>query len=261
MSRYNRARKRGGRNIEGRRAVLEALRGGMSAEKILLSNDVVRSQQIDEILKLSKDANVKIERIAGREMDRISTTKKAQGVIGIFPEREYASLEDMVLLADSRKEKPLICLLDGIQDPQNLGAIARTLEVAGGHGLVIPDRRASGITPGAVRASAGAIEHLLVAKVHNMRKSVDLLAMLGLKIIGLTSEGGMNYAKAPMDCPLALVIGGEMEGLSRGVRDSCDLLVTIPQHGKVASLNASAAAAIVIFASVQQRTDDNDNDT
>ena len=253
MSRYSRARKRAGSTVEGRRAVLEALRSGREIERILMAEGSDFGPQLQDIVVLAEQAGIPVEAIERRELEAQSATKKAQGVIALVPDHRYSSVEDMVMAADALGQAPLICVLDGIQDPHNLGAIARTLDAAGGHGLVIPERRAVGVTPGAVRASAGALEHVSVCRAKNLAKTVESMKLMRIHVIGLDAAGETGYTEADYTIPVAIVVGSEGEGMSPRVRTACDTLVSIPMLGKLASLNASVSAGIVLFEAVRQR--------
>lgn len=254
MSRYSRARKRAtGQTVEGRRSVLEALRSGREIERILMVEGIDFGPQLQEIVVLAEQAGIPVDALERRELEAQSATKKAQGVIAFVPDHRYSSVEDMVMAADSANEPPLICVLDGIQDPHNLGAIARTLDAAGGHGLVIPERRAVGVTPGAMRASAGALEHVSVCRAKNLGKTVEQMKLLKLKVIGLDADGDTDYTEADYTEPCAIVVGAEGEGMSGRVREACDTMVSIPMGGKIASLNASVSAALVLFEASRQR--------
>ena len=253
MSKFSRARKLHAQTVEGRRAVLEALRGGRPIDRILMAEGIELGPQLMDVVTLAGEADIDVEAVSKGELDRQSHTNKHQGVIAIVADPRYASVEDMIFLADEQGEAPLIVVLDGVQDPQNLGAVARTVNAAGAHGVVIPERRAVGITPGSVRASAGALEHILLAREPNLAKSVQYLKQLGLRIVGLDADGDTAHVSADLTGPTAIVIGSEGEGMSPQVRELCDELVSIPMYGEVASLNASVSAAIVLYEAVRQR--------
>ncbi len=251
MSRYGRAR--GKPTIEGRRAVLEALRAGREVERILMYANAQLGPQLREIVFLADQAGIQVEAITRQNLDRTAATKKHQGVVAVVPDRRYAQLEDIILSADHRSEKTLIVILDGIQDPHNLGAIARTVDAAGAHGMVIPQRKAVGITPGAIRASAGALEHVQVAQVSNIAKTIRYLKTMNVRTVGLDADASADYTSADYTTPVALVAGSEERGMSQTVRSACDSLISIPLLGQVHSLNASVAAAIVLYEAARQR--------
>jgi 23S rRNA (guanosine2251-2'-O)-methyltransferase len=233
--------------------VLEALRSGREIDRILMAEGIEFGPQLQDIVVLADQAGIPVEALDRDEIEARSATKKAQGVIAEVPDHRYSSVEDMVMAADAAGQAPLICVLDGIQDPHNLGAIARTLDAAGGHGLVIPERRAVGVTPGAVRASAGALEHVAVCRAKNLGRAVESLKVMKLKVIGLDAEGETDYTEPDYTEPVAIVVGSEGEGMSQRVRTVCDALVSIPMLGKLASLNASVSTGIVLFEAVRQR--------
>jgi 23S rRNA (guanosine2251-2'-O)-methyltransferase len=251
MSRFSRARK--SPTVEGRRAVLESLRAGREVHSILLAEGIEPGPQIGEITSRARAAGVPVETAPRAEVDRRAATKHHQGVIAFVTDAAYIALDDLIEEAQS-SGVPLIVLLDGIQDPQNLGAIARTVDAAGAHGIVVPERRAVGVTPGAVRASAGALEHVPVARVTNLGRAVDQVKESGIWVVGLDMAGDRTYTEVDLTRPTALVVGSEGEGISRLVREKCDVLAAIPLKGKVASLNASVAAAILLYEAVRQRS-------
>ena len=253
MSRYGRARVRGGNNAEGRRAVLELLRSGHPIAHLYIAQGVEPGPQIEEILRLAGNHGITVSQLTPKAMLRMSATKKTQGVIATTPERTYVLVEDIVMAVGEQHEEPLLCVLDGIQDPHNVGAIARTLEAFGGHGMVLAASRAAGITPGAIRASAGAIEHLMVARESSITKALGRLQTHGLKAVGLDSTAESSIDTLDLRGPLALVIGAEARGMSQSVTQSCNAIGRIPLRGKIASLNASVAAGIALFEIYRQR--------
>ncbi len=248
-----RARKIHARTVEGRRAVLEAVRAERDIARIMMAEGIEFGPQLSEIVVTADQLAIPVEAVGRKELDRVSHTAKHQGVIAIVADPRYASIEDMMHLADQRKESPLLVVLDGIQDPHNLGAVARTVNAAGAHGIVIPERRSASITPGAIRASAGALEHVLVAREPNLPRTVKYLSQLGLHMVGLDSDGDREYGDAALTGGTAIVVGSEGEGMSRQVRTACDEIVGIPMFGEIASLNASVSAALVLYETVRQR--------
>lgn len=254
MSRYGRARKVHANTVEGRRAVLEAFRAERRIERLLIANGIEIGPQMREIIALAETAEVLVEHLDRRDLDRQSKTKKSQGVIAVLPDNRYVSIEDIIFDADSKNQNPLIAVLDGIVDPHNLGAIARTMDAAGGHGIIIPERRATGVTPGAIRASAGALMHLPVARVVNIPRTIDYLNQLGLQTLSLDADADKIYTDADLTPPTAIVIGSEEKGVSRLARTKCTGAISIPMHGQLASLNASVSAAIAIYEAVKQRS-------
>ena len=253
MSRYSRARKVHSNTVEGRRAVLEALRSGRKIDRLLIADGLEMGAQMREIFSLSESMGVEAEVISRKKLGRQSRTKKSQGVVAVLPDLRYASVEDMIFDADGKGEQPLIAVLDGILDPHNLGAIARTLDAAGGHGVIIPERRAAGVTPGAIRASAGALMHVPVARVVNVNRTLEHLGNMGVQLVGLDAGGDVDYTEVDFSSATALVVGSEEKGLSRLALARCDALVSIPMHGELASLNASVSAGIVLYEAERQR--------
>jgi 23S rRNA (guanosine2251-2'-O)-methyltransferase len=215
--------------------------------------ELERGPQIEEIIRLARAAKIPIEPARKRDLDRASATSKHQGVIALTPDPQYVPLDKLLIDASAGNDAPLIAVLDGIEDPQNLGAIARTVDGAGGHGLIIPERRAASISPGAVRASAGALEHVPVARVVNLGRALEEIKSAGVWTVGLDADADQDYTQIDLTGPTAIVIGAEGSGLSRLVREKCDLRASIPLLGELESLNASVSAAIVLYEAVRQR--------
>lgn len=253
MSRFSRAKNIHGQTVEGRRAVLESLRAGRDIERLIMVADVELGSQLQEIVMLASEAGIEVEAVSRKELDAQSQTKKSQGVIAVVPDPRYHNPEDLMMSASTDGEAPLLVMLDGIQDPHNLGAIARTADAAGAHGLIIPDRRAVGITPGAVRASAGALEHVKVSRVGNLNRAIENLKAQGMLVIGLDADGDVEYSEADFTGPVVVVVGSEGKGLSRLVRENCDQIASIPMTGQLSSLNASVSAGIVLYEAFRQR--------
>lgn len=236
--------------IFGRNPVIEALENGKKLDKVLLLDGTTGS--ISKIFAMAKDANVKVEFVDRKVLDRISGGENHQGVIAKAQTFEYSQIRDIIELAQKRGEEPFVLILDGIEDPHNLGAIMRTAECSGAHGIVIAERRASGVTPVAVKVAAGAAEHVLVARVTNTARAIDELKDLGLWITGL-DMGKTHYYQQNLTGPIGIVVGNEGKGLSRLVKEKCDFITSIPLKGKVTSLNASNAACVVAYEVVRQR--------
>lgn len=239
--------------LEGRNPVLEALKAGRPLNRILLSEAAGRPPTIVEITRVARQNRVIIERVDRRSIDRLSPTGRSQGVIAITAAKPYTNLDRLLEIAQERREPPLIVILDKLEDPQNLGAIIRTTEASGAHGVVIPERRAASLTAAVSRSSAGAIEYVSVARVGNLSRAMSHLGEQGLWTVGVDPNGKQAYTDIDYTQPTAIVIGAEGKGLSRLVRERCDLLASIPMRGKVQSLNASVAAALVLFEAVRQR--------
>jgi 23S rRNA (guanosine2251-2'-O)-methyltransferase len=239
--------------IEGRNPVLEALRSGRPLNKIMLARNIGQHSTIAEILHLAKAKNVPVEYVSREAIARLSTTFAHQGIIAYVAERGYAALEDLLAISKEKNEPPLYCILDGVEDPQNLGAVIRTAEASGVHGVIIPARRAAGLTAAVARASAGAVEYLPVARVVSIPQTLDALKKSGVWVVGLDMGGKTPYTGIDFRPPTAIVIGGEGRGLGELVRKRCDFLAYIPMRGKIPSLNTSVAAALVMYEAMRQR--------
>ena len=237
--------------VYGYHAVREALRSGhRPLLKVLLSR---RDAQTAELVTLARSAGVRVHFEPKAALDRLVPSGKHQSVVALVGARQYADVEDMFVRATERGEPALILILDGVQDPFNFGAIVRTAEAAGAHGVCIPDRRAVGLTPAVAKTSAGAIEHLPVAAVTNISRLIEDLQTRGLWVYGFDAGARKPYLDLDFKGPMALVLGGEGSGIRRGVLEKCDERARIPMHGRIASLNVSAAAAVVLFEAVRQR--------
>lgn len=237
--------------IEGRNAVLEALRSGRSIDKIFIlmgSHD----GPIQSILRESKKHDVIISYVSKERLNQISETGNHQGVIAMAASYAYATVEDILQRAAEKGEPPFILLLDGIEDPHNLGAIIRTANLAGAHGIIIPKHRAVGLTATVAKTSAGAINYTPVAKVTNLGVAIEQLKKEGLWFVCADMEGTRMY-DLDLKGPIGLVIGNEGGGVSRLVREKCDLIASIPTKGDIDSLNASVAAGILAYEIVRQR--------
>lgn len=235
--------------IEGKNSVLEALRSGRTIEKIYVLKE---SGSHGEIVALAKEAGVAVAGVTKAKLDEMSDTRKHQGVLAIVSPFQYASPEDILARARSRNEQPLIVILDHIEDPHNLGAIIRTAETAGAHGVIIPNRRAAQVTPAAEKAAAGAASYVHVAKVANIAACVEELKKEGVWVF-CTAREGIPLYESDMSGPIALVIGSEGGGVSPLVRKKCDVEVSIPMLGKITSLNASVATGIALYEVVRRR--------
>lgn len=238
--------------IEGRNAVLEALRAGRALDKVYIARGET-DKALAHIAGLARERGVSVSDCDRRKLDAMSVTKAHQGVIAVCAVREYASLDDILALAESRGEAPFVVVCDEISDPHNLGAIIRSAECVGAHGVVIPRRRSAGLTAVVGKTSAGAAEHLPVARVANISAALQELKDRGLWVYGAAADGSSPMWETDLTGPLALVIGSEGEGLGRLVRERCDFLVSIPLRGKVGSLNASTAAAVLMYEVLRQK--------
>ena len=239
--------------IEGRNAVTEALRAGTPIDKIFIARGET-DKTLGHIASTARAAGVVVVEADRRKLDYMSATKAHQGVIALAAVREYASVEDILSAARERGEAPLLVVCDEISDPHNLGAIIRTAECAGAHGVIIPKRRSAGLTAVVDKASAGALEHMAVARVPNLAAAIETLKKNGLWIYGAAAEGTNELWKTDLTGPACIVIGSEGDGISRLVREKCDFLVSIPLRGQISSLNASAAAAVLLYEALRQRS-------
>lgn len=240
-------------NLEGRNAVLEALRSKRPLNKILLARGS-KPNFLREIRQLARERGIVVQEIDRKKLDQMATTANHQGIIAQAAPKPYAQIEDILALAQARSEEPMLLVLDGIEDPHNLGALIRSADGAGVHGVVIPKRRAVGLTATVSRASAGAVEYIDVAQVTNLARCLDQLKDNGLWIVGADPEGEHLYTEVDLTGPIAIVIGSEGKGIRRLVKEKCDLLVRLPLRGRISSLNASVAGSLVLYEVVRQRT-------
>lgn len=237
--------------IEGRNAVIEAFRSGRAVDKVFVLNGC-QDGPIRTIVREAKKHDTVINFVEKERLDKMSDTGKHQGVIAFAASYEYAEIEDILTKAREKGEPPFILLLDGIEDPHNLGAIIRTANLAGAHGVIIPKRRAVGLTATVAKASAGAINYTPVAKVTNLGQTIDELKEEGLWFV-CADMGGTSMYDLDLKGPIGVVIGNEGEGVSRLVREKCDFIASIPMKGDIDSLNASVAAGVLAFEIVRQR--------
>ena len=237
--------------LEGRNAVLENLRAGGATVKLFVAENA--RARLGDVLALAQSQGVPVVSCDRRKLDAMSVTGNHQGVISQAAAHPYATLEELFAAAEGRGEPPLFVLCDGIEDPHNLGAIIRSAEAAGAHGVIIPKRRAAGLTAVAARASAGALEHIPVHRATNLAAALDTLKEKGVWVFGAEADGTVSLYEADFAGPAALVIGSEGAGLSRLIREKCDFIVSIPMRGRVNSLNASNAAAVLLFEAVRRR--------
>ncbi len=237
--------------IEGRNAVLEAFRAGKPIDKLFVL-DGCTDGPVRTILREAKKHDVILQFVSKERLTKLSETGKHQGVIAFAAAYEYSSVEDMLALAKERGEDPFLILLDNIEDPHNLGAIIRTANLAGAHGVIIPKRRAAGLTATVAKTSAGALNYTPVAKVTNLKKTMEELKEKGLWFVCADMDGEQMY-KLNLTGPIGLVIGSEGEGVSRLVKETCDFAAGIPMKGEIDSLNASVAAGVLAYEIVRQR--------
>ncbi len=239
--------------IEGRNAVIEALRAGTAIDKIYIARGETDAA-LGHIASTARGRGVVVTEADRRKLDGMSRTHSHQGVIAVAAVREYVPVEDILAAAKERGEAPLIVVCDELSDPHNLGAVIRTAECAGAHGVIIPKRRSAGLTAIVAKTSAGAVSYLPVARVANLTACLKELKEQGLWVFGTAADGTTSLYEADLKGPAVIVIGSEGDGMSRLIREQCDFLVSIPMRGKINSLNASAAAAIVLYEAVRQRS-------
>ncbi len=239
--------------IEGRNAVIEALRAGTAMDKIYLAKGETDAT-LGHIASTARSKGIVVVEADRRKLDAMSATHSHQGVIAVAAVREYASVADILQAARDKNEPPLVVVCDELSDPHNLGAVIRTAEAAGAHGVIIPKRRSAGLTAVVAKTSAGAVSYLPVARVANLTALLKELKEEGLWVFGTAADGATSLYQADLKGPAAIVIGSEGDGMSRLVREQCDFLVSIPMRGQVNSLNASAAAAVVLYEAVRQRS-------
>ena len=238
--------------IEGRNAITEALKSGRAINKVFLADGDV-DKSLGRLAAQAKDAGAVVVRIDRRKLNEMSPTGAHQDIIASVAAHEYSTIEEILANAEEKGEAPLLVICDELSDPHNLGAILRSAECAGAHGVIIPKRRSVGLTAVVGKASAGAIEYMPVARVSNLSAAIRELKERGVWIYGTAAEGASPLYKTDLTGPTAIVIGNEGVGMSRIVAESCDFKVSIPMKGKISSLNASAAAAILLYEAVRQR--------
>ena len=237
--------------VEGRNAVLELLESGKDINKIFVEKGE-KHGSIHKIIAIAKERRIIIVEKEKRQMQEMAQNQNYQGVIAIVPPFEYCEIEDILEEAEKRNEDPFVLILDGIEDPHNLGSIIRTAETSGVHGIIIPKRRAAAVNSTVAKTSAGAVEYMKIARVTNISDAIDKLKRAGLWICG-TDINTEKYYNQDLTGPIGIVIGNEGSGMSEKVRKSCDFLVKIPMKGKVTSLNASVSTGIVIYEALKQR--------
>ena len=238
--------------IEGRNSVLELLESGKDVNKIFVTRGE-KHGSINKILGIAKERKIIVVEKDKKQMDEMAQEENYQGVIAIVPPFEYVEISDILQVAKERNEDPFVIVLDGIEDPHNLGSIIRTAETAGVHGVIIPKRRAASVNSTVNKASAGAVEHMKIARVTNISDAIEELKQAGLWVCGTAVDTNKYYYNQDLTGPLAIVIGNEGKGIGEKVKKNCDFLVKIPMKGKIQSLNASVSTGIVIYESVKQR--------
>ena len=238
--------------IEGRNAVTEALRAGRNIDKIYIAKGEV-DKTLGHIASRAREMGIVVVEADRRKLDSMSVTHAHQGVVALAAVREYSSIDDILRIAEERGEDPFVIVCDEISDPHNLGAIIRTAECVGVHGIIIPKRRSAGLTSIVGKTSAGAVEHMAVARVSNLTAAIKELKERGLWVYGTAAGASAGMWDTNLTGPVCVVIGSEGDGMGRLVTENCDVLVSIPMHGKVNSLNASAAASILMYEVLRQR--------
>lgn len=237
--------------IIGRNPVIEALRSGRYINKIWIAEGAAKGQ-VQIVLALAKENKIILQHAPKKKLDQL-VEGNHQGVIAQVAAYQYAELEDLFKVAEKRNEDPFFLILDEIEDPHNLGSIMRTADATGAHGIIIPKRRAVGLTASVAKASTGAIEYIPVARVTNLSRTIDELKERGLWIAGTDAKGKTDYRNLDGTMPIGLVIGSEGKGMSRIIGEKCDFLITLPMVGKVTSLNASVAASLLMYEVYRKR--------
>lgn len=237
--------------IIGKNPVIEALKANRDINKILIAEGSQHGQ-MQKITQLAKEGNVIVQLVPKKKLDQL-TDGNHQGVLAYVAAFKYAELDDLFAAAEKKNESPFFLLLDEIEDPHNLGSIMRTADAVGAHGIIIPKRRAVGLTATVAKASAGAIEYVPVVRVTNMAQTIDELKERGIWIAGTDARGAEDYRRLDAALPLGLVIGSEGKGMGRLIRDKCDFLIKLPMAGNVTSLNASVAASLLMYEVYRKR--------
>ena len=239
-------------HVEGRNSVLELLESGKDVNKIFVTKGE-KHGSINKIIAKAKERKIIIVEKEKRQMDQIAQTENYQGVIAIVPPFEYCEIEDILQEAKEKEEDPFVLILDGIEDPHNLGSIIRTAETAGVNGIIIPKRRAAAVNSTVNKVSCGATEYMKIARVTNITDAISKLKENGLWICGTAIDAQNYYYNQDLTGPIGIVIGNEGKGISEKVKNNCDFLVKIPMKGKVQSLNASVSAGIIVYECVKQK--------
>ncbi len=238
--------------VEGRNAVIELLESGKDINKIFITKGE-RHGSIHKIISMAKENKVILVEKEKRQMEEMAQTENYQGVIAMVPPYEYCQIEDILQEAKTRGEDPFVLILDGIEDPHNLGSIIRTAETAGVHGIIIPKRRSATVNSTVNKVSAGAVQHMKVARVTNITDAIETLKKEGLWICGTDINTTTYYYEQDLTGAIGIVIGNEGSGMSQKVKKNCDFLIKIPMKGKVTSLNASVSTGIVLYEAVKQK--------
>jgi 23S rRNA (guanosine2251-2'-O)-methyltransferase len=240
--------------IWGRNPILETLHAGRQVRRLLLAEGQREAPVIKAIMEEAERRHIPVEIVPRGRLDQISRGAVHQGCMAQVAERKYASLEEILASAERKNEAPFLLILDAIQDVNNLGSLLRSAEAAGMHGIIIPQHRAAEINATVVKTSAGASEHLLIARETNLTRAIEFLKQRNIWVIGLAGEARTLYTQADLTGPLALVVGSEGRGIGRLVREHCDLLIKLPMYGAINSLNAAVAGSIAVYEALRQRT-------
>ena len=240
--------------IWGRNPVLETLHSVRQVKSILLAEGLREASALKAIVQEAEQRRIPIDVVPRARLDQLSHGAVHQGCVALVAERSYVSTDDLLAYAQERNEAPFLLLLDAIQDVNNLGSLLRTAESAGVHGVILPEHRAAEVNATVVKTSAGATEHLRIAQETNLTRTIDYLKKQNVWVVGLAGEAETLYTKADLRGPLALVVGNEGKGISRLVREHCDLLIKLPMHGYINSLNAAVAGSIALYEALRQRT-------
>jgi 23S rRNA (guanosine2251-2'-O)-methyltransferase len=238
--------------IWGRNPILETLHAHRRVQRILIAEGK-RDTPLIAIVREAEQRHIPVESVPRNRLDQLSRGAVHQGCLAVVEDRKYAMLDDILALANERQEPPFLLILDAIQDVNNLGSLLRTAEAAGMHGVVLPERRAAEVNATVVKTSAGATEHLLIAQETNLTRVIEQLKDENVWVVGLAGEAKTLYTQANLTGPLALVVGNEGKGISRLVREHCDVLVKLPMHGNINSLNAAVAGSIALYEALRQR--------
>ena len=238
--------------LSGRNPVMEALRSGRPISKLYVATGDHQGS-IREIIAFAKEKGVPVQLAESARLDAMSLGIRNQGVVAMVSPVAYSSVEEIIAVAREKQEKPCIVLLDQLKDPQNLGAVLRTVDAAGAHGVLIPQRRSCQLSASVAKASAGAIEYVKVAQIGNVARTLEELKKQGFWVVGTDPERGNNYHEVDLTGPVVIVIGDEGEGMARLTKEHCDMLVKIPMRGRVQSLNASVASAVILYEMIRQR--------
>lgn len=239
--------------VWGRNPVLETLRSSRRVKRLLIADGQREAPPLASILQEVARRQIPVETVPRSRLDQLSQGAVHQGCLAVVEARRYATLDEVLNHAREKQEDPFLLILDAIQDVNNLGSLLRTAEAAGVHGVLLPQHHAAEVNATVVKTSAGATEHLLIAQETNLARTIDALKKENIWVIGLVGEAKTEYAQADLTGPLALVVGNEGKGISRLVREHCDLLIHLPMHGQINSLNAAVAGSIALYEALRQR--------